>query len=127
MVKRFTLHGANPRVLFWLVWLVFWGTGSLVIVGYLHRDNNYGVRPGDFELRTIDSTEFAKLKPEQQTSWNRVRNSDAYVKIIIKSPFVFSHVRTQVVPLLVFAMITLVSYVRWHRLPVPKPENADDT
>lgn len=117
MTKDSSSDGASPRVLFWLVWLVFWVVGSLVIVGYLHRDNNYGVRPGDYGLRTIDSTEFATLAAEQQSGWDQVPGSDKYVRIIIKSPFIFSHVLTQLLPVLLFAIVALFSYLRWHRLP----------
>ena len=117
MTRDSSSSGGSPRVLFWLVWIVFWGVGSLVIVGGLHRDNNYGVRPGDYSLRTIDSTEFAELAPEQQMGWDHVPGSEKYIRIIIKSPFIFAHVRTHVLPILLFAMVGLVSYLRWHGLP----------
>ena len=108
---------ANSRVLFWLMWPIFWGVASLVIVGLWHRDNNYGVRPGDYSLRTIDSTDFAKLSQEQTARWDLIPDSDKYVQVVIKNPFVFSHVLGQVLPGILFAIVALISYLRCHGLP----------
>jgi hypothetical protein len=108
---------ANPRVLFWLAWPIFFGVASLMIVGLWHRDNNYGVRPGDYSLRVIDSTEFAKLSPEQTARWDLIPGSDKYAQVVIKNPFVFSHVLGQVLPLILFAIVALIAYLWCHGLP----------
>ncbi len=117
MTKVSSTGDANPHVLVWLVWSIFWGIASLVIVGLWHRDNNYGVRPGDYSLRTIDSTDFAKLSPEQTARWDLIPDSDKYVQVVIKNPFVFSHVLGQVLPGILFAIVALISYLRCHGLP----------
>jgi len=95
----------------------------LVIVGYLHRDNNYGVRAGDYNIRTIGATEFAELAPDLQSHWVAVPDSDAYVHIIIKNSFVFLHVRNALMPALAMAIAALFLY-RWSyksRLPETEP------
>ncbi len=110
-------NNANLRVLFWLAWTIFFGVGSLVIVGFRDRDTNYGVRPGDYSLRVIDSTEFANLSKEQAAGWDLIPDSTKYVQVVIKNPFVFSHVRGWVLPILLFAIAALISYLRYHGLP----------
>ena len=110
-------NNPNPRVLFWLAWPIFFGVVSLAIVGLWHRDNNYGVRPGDYSLRVIDSTEFAKLSPEQTARWDLIPDSDKYVQVVIENPFVFSHVLGQVLPVILFAIVALISYLWCHGLP----------
>ena len=110
-------NNANPRVLFWLAWPIFFGVVSLVIVGLWHRDNNYGVRPGDYSLRVIDSTEFAKLSPEQTARWDPIPESNKSVQVVIRNAFVFSHVFGQVLPIILFAIVALISYLWCHGLP----------
>lgn len=110
-------NNANPRVVFWLAWTIFFGVGSLAIVRLWHRENNYGVRPGDYSLRFIDSTEFANMNPEQTASWDPIPGSNKYVQVVIKNPFVFSHVLGAVLPILLFAIAALISYLRCHGLP----------
>ena len=110
-------NNANPRVLFWLAWPIFFGVGSLVIVGLWHRDNNYGIRPGDYSLRVIDSTEFANLSPDQTARWDLIPGSNKYVEVVIKNPFVFSHVFGAVLPIVLFSFVALISYLWCHGLP----------
>ncbi len=102
---------------FSIVWIVFWGIGQLVIVGYMHRDNNYGLRPGDYSVRTMDAVEFARLTPEQQIGWDSISGSDKYVLVYVKNPFVFSQVSPQLIMNMIFAMLALFWYVRGHGLP----------
>ena len=117
MHKVSTSSNSNPRVLFWLAWPIFFGIGSLLIVGLWHRDNSYGVRPGDYSLRIIDSTEYAKVSSDQTEKWDLVPGSDKYVQITIKNPFVFSHVLTGALPGILFAVVALISYLWYHGLP----------
>ena len=118
-----------------LLLAVVFVVSQLVIVGFWHRDNNYGVRPGDYKVRTISAAEFAELAPENQKNWTNIPNADAYLRIVIRNPFVFSHVRSALVPMLVFALAALVFHVRSYKSvatnasptvvqdgePVPKP------
>lgn len=101
---------------------------QLVIIGYWHRDNNYGVRPGDYQIRTVSAAEFAELAPEYQNDWINVPDSDAYIHIIIRNPFVFSHVTKALIPMLVFALAALVLYVRCYKSVAtnPNPTAAHD-
>lgn len=117
MHKVSSSSNSNPRVLFWLAWPIFFGIGSLLIVGLWHRDNSYGVRPGDYSLRIIDSTEYAKLSLDQTERWDLIPDSDKYVQITIKNPFVFSHVLTGALPGILFAVVALISYLWCHGLP----------
>lgn len=110
-------NNANPRVLVWLAWPIFFGVWSLVVGGLWHRDNNYGVGPGNYSLQIIDLTEFANLSPDQASGWDLIPGSNMYGKVVIKNPFVFSHVFVAVAPILLFAFVALISYLWYHGLP----------
>ena len=111
---------AEPLVFLWLAWPIFFGVASLAIVGVWHRDNSYGLRPGDYRLSVIDSTAFAKLSPEQAASWDLISGSDKYVQVVVKNPFVFRHVLAGALPGILFAVSALMSYLWCHGLPARK-------
>ena len=119
MHKSVSNSHSNPAVLFWLAWSIFFGIGTLLMVGLWHRDNSYGVRPGDYSLRVIDSTEYAKLSQDRTEveRWELIPDSNKYVQITIKNPFVFSHVLAAALPSILFAGIALISYLWCHGLP----------
>ena len=117
MHKVPSCSNSNPHVLVWLAWTILFGIASLLIVGLWHRDNSYGVRPGDYSLRIIDSTEYAKLSLDPTERLDLIPDSDKYVQITIKNPFVFSHVLTGALPGILFAVVALISYLWCHGLP----------
>lgn len=112
------------RILGCLLFMAFVSVVSdLVIVGYLHRDNNYGVRQGDYQIRAISSDKFAELAPEYQSSWIKMPDSDAYINIIIRNPFVFSHVSNALIPMLGFTIAALAFYARTYGSNPKTPEH----
>jgi len=107
--------GSASLVPFWVA-LFFWtGISSLLILGLWLRANTYAVPPDNFTLRILDSAELAKLSPDQQKLWRQIPESDRYVEVSIKNPFVFRLVFPYAAPGIAFAGAALISSL-WIRL-----------
>ncbi|MDB5335308.1 MAG: hypothetical protein JWN70_927 [Planctomycetaceae bacterium] len=99
---------------------------QLAIVGYLHRDNNYGLHSADYSIRTIGDAEFSKLTAEQQALCVAIPNDGTHMRITIRNPFVFWHVKTALFPSLILAVVALLLSFRISVQTLPQPDQSID-
>jgi|GEM_PF-4696436 len=90
----------SNRILFTVL---AWIACQLVITGYWHRENNYGIRPGNYSLHAISAGEFQQLPAERQKYWTQ-QEADQYLQVTIKQPFIFRHIRDALIPILAVAL-----------------------
>ena len=95
-----------------LVSLNMFIVGSLWITSYLHQNNNHGIRPDQYSIRTISPAGFRALSADHQMYWSRVEGSDSYTSVTIDNSFVSAQKNVYlwgVLPLTVLAMV--LSYI----------------